>query len=127
MGNAGVAGELPATSPLRDTERFPVQRSLPGGSKIRRLFHVSRLVFTVKIHPPFGGRNRLVGARRRALPCAATWAPQLDGSLALIFYDAWTGPQGATIGVLVSGVPWSTCCAAQLRPSFINNDKFYID
>ena len=55
------------------------------------------------------------------------WAPQLFGSPALIFFGARTGPPGATVGVLISGVPQFTGCAAHLWPTVINKDKSYID
>ena len=60
-----------------------------------------------------------LGAHRRAPPRAAAGPPAILGPQPC-FYGVRAGLPGATVGVLATGVPRSTCWKAQLRPIYIN-------
>ena len=80
---------------------------------------------TFAVSPSRPGCDRFVRANRpigRAQTCAATCRSGPSSYLGPrpCFYGMWAGAPGATVGVLVMGVPRSTCWKAQLRPIYIN-------
>ena len=71
------------------------------------------------------GCDRFVQANRpirRTQTCTATCHSGPSSYLGPrpCFYGVRAGPPGATVGVLATGVPRSTCWKAQLRPIYIN-------
>ena len=79
-----------------------------------------RLTFTVRIWP--SDRAEL---SPRAQESAATCHSGPSSCLGPrpYFYGVRTGPPGATVSVLVSGVPRSTCWKAQLWPIYIGTTR----